>query len=28
VHHLDMGPYGWRWYRVGSADNALDRTPL
>jgi maltose alpha-D-glucosyltransferase/alpha-amylase len=28
VHHLDMHPYGWRWYRVGSADNALDREPL
>jgi maltose alpha-D-glucosyltransferase / alpha-amylase len=27
VHHLEMRPYGWRWYRVGSADNALDRAP-
>jgi maltose alpha-D-glucosyltransferase/alpha-amylase len=27
-HELDMAPYGWRWFRVGSADTALDRRSL
>jgi maltose alpha-D-glucosyltransferase/alpha-amylase len=25
-HELALKPYDWRWYRVGAADNALDRT--
>jgi len=24
-HTVDLEPYGWRWFRVGSPDNALDR---
>jgi maltose alpha-D-glucosyltransferase/alpha-amylase len=24
-HQIELPPYAWRWYRVGSADNALDR---
>jgi maltose alpha-D-glucosyltransferase/alpha-amylase len=27
-HRIAMEPYAWRWYRVGSADNALDRSVL
>ena len=27
-HRIDVGPYGWRWFRVGSADNVLDRSDL
>jgi maltose alpha-D-glucosyltransferase/alpha-amylase len=25
THHLELRPYDYRWYRVGAADNALDR---
>jgi maltose alpha-D-glucosyltransferase/alpha-amylase len=25
-HRLRLKPYGYRWFRVGSSDNALDRT--
>jgi maltose alpha-D-glucosyltransferase / alpha-amylase len=25
THRLTLGPYGHRWYRVGAADNALNR---
>ena len=28
THHVDLDDYAWRWYRVGSADNALDRSDL
>jgi len=28
AHRIDLGPHGWGWYRVGSADNALDRSTL
>jgi maltose alpha-D-glucosyltransferase/alpha-amylase len=28
AHHIDLDPYAWRWYRVGSADNTLDRSDL
>jgi maltose alpha-D-glucosyltransferase/alpha-amylase len=28
THTIALPPYGARWFRVGSADNALDRTPL
>jgi maltose alpha-D-glucosyltransferase/alpha-amylase len=27
VHHLELGPYGYRWYRVGGLGSALDRHP-
>jgi maltose alpha-D-glucosyltransferase/alpha-amylase len=27
-HRINMEPYAWRWYRVGSADNTLDRSVL
>jgi maltose alpha-D-glucosyltransferase / alpha-amylase len=27
-HQIPLGPYGHRWFRVGAADNALDRTEL
>jgi hypothetical protein len=23
-----MEPYAWRWFRVGAADNTLDRSDL
>jgi maltose alpha-D-glucosyltransferase/alpha-amylase len=26
VHELDLEGYGYRWFRVGAADNALNRT--
>jgi maltose alpha-D-glucosyltransferase / alpha-amylase len=26
LHHLRLEPYGYRWYRVGTADNALFRS--
>jgi maltose alpha-D-glucosyltransferase/alpha-amylase len=26
VHHLTLGPYGWRWFRVGRRE-AAERTP-
>jgi hypothetical protein len=25
IHHVTLGPYGHRWYRVGAPDNALNR---
>jgi maltose alpha-D-glucosyltransferase/alpha-amylase len=28
MHRIAMTPYGWRWYRVGAADNVLDRSDL
>jgi maltose alpha-D-glucosyltransferase/alpha-amylase len=28
THRLTLGPYGWRWFRVGSADNTLNRSDL
>ena len=28
AHRLNLGPYEWRWLRVGSADNVLNRSDL
>jgi maltose alpha-D-glucosyltransferase / alpha-amylase len=28
AHHIDLDEYAWRWYRVGAADNALNRSDL
>jgi maltose alpha-D-glucosyltransferase/alpha-amylase len=28
AHRIDLAPYGWRWFRVGSVDNVLDRSDL
>jgi maltose alpha-D-glucosyltransferase/alpha-amylase len=28
AHRIDLDGYGWAWYRVGSADNSLDRSVL
>jgi maltose alpha-D-glucosyltransferase/alpha-amylase len=28
AHRIPLGPYGARWFRLGSADTALDRSPL
>jgi maltose alpha-D-glucosyltransferase/alpha-amylase len=28
THHFEMDGYAWRWFRVGAADNALDRSDL
>ena len=28
MHRVPMGPHAWRWYRVGGADNALERSDL
>jgi maltose alpha-D-glucosyltransferase/alpha-amylase len=28
VHRIELDGYAWRWYRVGGADNALDRSDL
>jgi maltose alpha-D-glucosyltransferase/alpha-amylase len=28
LHRVPMDPHAWRWYRVGGADNALDRSDL
>jgi maltose alpha-D-glucosyltransferase/alpha-amylase len=28
AHRIELGPYSWRWYRVGSADSTLDRSDL
>jgi maltose alpha-D-glucosyltransferase/alpha-amylase len=28
MHRIDLDEYAWRWYRVGAADNALDRSDL
>jgi maltose alpha-D-glucosyltransferase/alpha-amylase len=27
IHTIPVGPYGYRWYRVGAADNAVRRSP-
>ena len=28
THHMAMDGYAWRWFRVGGADNVLDRSDL
>jgi maltose alpha-D-glucosyltransferase/alpha-amylase len=28
AHRIQLDPYAWRWLRVGSADNVLDRSDL
>jgi maltose alpha-D-glucosyltransferase/alpha-amylase len=28
LHHVALDGYAWRWYRVGAADNVLDRSEL
>jgi maltose alpha-D-glucosyltransferase / alpha-amylase len=28
LHHIRMEGYAWRWFRVGAADNTLDRSDL
>ena len=28
THHVTLDGYAWRWYRVGSGDNTLDRSAL
>ena len=28
THRIDIGPYAWRWYRVGRIDNVLERSDL
>lgn len=28
MHRIDLDRYAWRWYRVGAADNALERSEL
>ena len=28
MHRVPLDGYGWRWYRVGAADNVLDRSDL
>jgi maltose alpha-D-glucosyltransferase/alpha-amylase len=28
VHEIDLEAYAYRWFRVGAADNALDRSAL
>jgi maltose alpha-D-glucosyltransferase / alpha-amylase len=28
AHRISLDPYAWRWFRVGSADNVLDRSDL
>ena len=28
THRITLEPYAWRWYRVGSVDNTLDRSVL
>lgn len=28
AHRIELGPYAWRWFRVGGIDNALDRSDL
>jgi maltose alpha-D-glucosyltransferase/alpha-amylase len=27
-HEIALAGYGYRWFRVGAADNALNRTPM
>ena len=28
THRITLEPYAWRWFRVGGADNTLDRSDL
>ena len=28
MHRVTLEGHGWRWYRVGAADNVLDRSDL
>ena len=28
AHRIRLGPYAWRWYRVGSEDNTLNMSDL
>ena len=28
LHEIPLEPYGYRWFRVGAADNVLNRSPL
>jgi maltose alpha-D-glucosyltransferase / alpha-amylase len=28
AHQIELEEYGWKWYRVGAADNVLDRSDL
>jgi maltose alpha-D-glucosyltransferase/alpha-amylase len=28
AHHIELDGHAWRWFRVGGADNALDRSDL
>ena len=28
AHRITLGPYEWRWFRVGAADNVLNRSDL
>jgi maltose alpha-D-glucosyltransferase/alpha-amylase len=28
AHRVNLGPYEWRWFRVGAADNVLNRSDL
>ena len=28
MHRISLGGHGWRWFRVGAADNVLDRSDL
>ena len=28
LHRIAMDPHAWRWYRVGAADDALERSDL
>jgi maltose alpha-D-glucosyltransferase/alpha-amylase len=28
AHRIALNPYAWRWFRVGGADNALERSDL
>jgi maltose alpha-D-glucosyltransferase/alpha-amylase len=28
VHHIDLAGFAWRWFRVGGADNVLNRSDL
>jgi hypothetical protein len=27
-HRIELGEHAWRWFRVGAADNALERSDL
>jgi maltose alpha-D-glucosyltransferase/alpha-amylase len=28
MHHINLEPYAWRWFRVGASDNTLERSDL